>query len=120
MSQFIKNADGTVTDNKTGLQWSKPFDANVKFSQVDKTIAALGAGWRLPTVDELQTIIDRSRFSPAINTDVFSGFKNYTYWSSTPCAWNKKLMWGVGFDSGNVEYVSKTYLAKVVAVFDIK
>lgn len=119
MSRYINHSDGTVTDTKTSLRWSKPFEVSVSFSKTDKVVSSLGVGWRLPTIDELHSIVDRSRYSPAIDTDFFTVFSKSNYWSSTPCAWNKKLMWTVGFDSGCVEYVAKTYLAYVVAVYDL-
>ncbi len=39
--------------------------------------------WRMPTCDELETIQNRYRFNPAINTDFFSNTRSWYYWSST-------------------------------------
>jgi hypothetical protein len=39
--------------------------------------------WRLPTFKELDSIIDRSRYGPAINTSFFPDTQNATYRSST-------------------------------------
>jgi hypothetical protein len=44
--------------------------------------------WRLPTVEELFLICDRTKLSPAIDTDALPGTKSDWYWSSTRAAWD--------------------------------
>ncbi|MFL4599916.1 DUF1566 domain-containing protein, partial [Stenotrophomonas maltophilia] len=51
---------------------------------------------------ELQLLIDRSRYSPAINTDFFKDIQNDWYWSKTPAAWSSASAWYVYFSSGAV------------------
>ena len=43
-------------------------------------------GWRLPTIDELETLVDPSCDHPAINQEVFPGMdvQRLYYWSKTP------------------------------------
>ncbi|MFL4600193.1 DUF1566 domain-containing protein, partial [Stenotrophomonas maltophilia] len=53
---------------------------------------------------ELQLLIDRSRYSPAINTDFFKDIQNDWYWSKTPAAWSSASAWGVDFNLGYVSY----------------
>ncbi|TAA27638.1 DUF1566 domain-containing protein [Pseudoxanthomonas winnipegensis] len=60
--------------------------------------------WDLPTVDELQLLIDRSRCEPAIDTDFFQDIQNDWYWSSTPAAWSASSAWLVSFRYGGVSY----------------
>jgi hypothetical protein len=58
--------------------------------------------WRLPTVEELQTIVDYSVAypGPTINTTWFPNTSSEAYWSSTPYAGNVAMAWGIAFISG--------------------
>jgi len=49
--------------NNEELEWSNTLldGKRVKRFDAGAAVAAMGEGWRLPTVDELQTIVDRSR-----------------------------------------------------------
>ena len=68
-----------------------------------KALDLLGhTDWDLPTIEELQLLIDRSRYSPAINTDFFKDIQNDWYWSKTPAAWSSASAWFVGFYDGDV------------------
>ncbi|HIE5650308.1 TPA: DUF1566 domain-containing protein [Stenotrophomonas maltophilia] len=67
-----------------------------------KALDLLGhTDWDLPTIEEYQLLIDRSRYSPAINTDFFKDIQNDWYWSKTPAAWSSASAWGVNFNSGH-------------------
>ncbi|MDR7119721.1 DUF1566 domain-containing protein [Rheinheimera soli] len=105
MSRFTKSEDGkTVTDTLTGLVWSQNTVASdVTFEDAVKAVAELGEGWRLPTVDELQTIVDRTKYDPAIDTDAFPDTESDWYWTSTPWARRpESARWVVHFYNGNV------------------
>jgi len=65
--------------------------------------------WRLPTVDELNSIVDRSKFDPAINTDLFPDTQAYGYWSSTTLVGTPYSAWVVSFSYGNVYYYFKDH-----------
>ena len=95
---------GVVTDNNTGLMWMQSDDgvrriytaansycANLTLS--DKT------GWRLPSEIELTSIIDYSRFNPAINP-VFSSQSDF-YWTATGRAGGVQYNWIITFDDGS-------------------
>ena len=106
-SRFIDNGDGTVTDTRTGLMWSKATlsDDCVTHAQAEQTCAELDlAGhkdWRLPTVEELFLLADRARKQPAIDTDAFPDTQSDWYWSSTISAWSPDLAWYVSFHYGH-------------------
>ncbi len=64
--RFIDNGDGTVTDQKLGLMWSKTDNqGDINWIQADKwvqftfpdTLPAQYDNWRLPTLAELQSIL---------------------------------------------------------------
>ena len=106
-SRFVDNNDGTVTDNKLGLMWSKAtLTAKcVTHKKAEKVCAELDlAGhtdWRLPTVEELFCLADRSRKTPAIDTDAFPDTKSDCYWTSTISAWSSAFAWLVSFSYGD-------------------
>ncbi len=96
--------DGIAAIKETALKWSNTLCAGKNVTQADaeKACAALGEGWRLPTRPELESIIDLSHSSPAIDTTRFPDTKNDWYWTSTPCAWSSDRAWCVDFVSGFV------------------
>ena len=63
----------------------------------------LGAtDWDLPTIDELQLLVDRERYDPAIDTVFFRDIQSDWYWSKTPAAWSSASAWIVDFSFGDV------------------
>ncbi len=66
--------------------------------------------WRLPNKNELLSIVDRSKYSSAIN-GVFKNFNTASrinYWSSTSFASNPSNAWRVVFNFGYADYVDKS------------
>src|SRR2546427_1367377 len=57
--------------------------------------------WRLPNIRELMTIVDYSRFSPAIDP-AFTPTATVSYWSSTTAVSDPSQAFGVDFANGNV------------------
>jgi len=134
MSRFIKiGADGkalpgdatswvAVHDTTLHLLWSK--DDVCKQTDWD-TAAEACAGltlagandWRLPTVDELFALADRTRRSPAIDTAFFPGCANDWYWSSSAAAYAPESgAWVVYFNNGGAYWCYRDDHACVRAV----
>jgi len=64
--------------------------------------------WRLPTRQELESIMDLARYNPAIDTDFFPGTKTSAYWSSTTIAGYPNYgAWIVNFSHGYISYGNK-------------
>jgi len=123
------NGDGTITDNATGLIWEKLTDdssihdkdntytwANafaVKIADLNTANFAGHNDWRLPNVNELQTLANYGTFSPAIDPAFNNGADSFTqssvYWSSTTFASGTSNAWGVDFLNGFVIAGSKTF-----------
>lgn len=65
-----------VTDQGTRLVWQRrPSQQSYTLSEAQaycKNLDLVGGGWRLPSMKEIQTIVDETRQSPAIDQDVFS------------------------------------------------
>ena len=100
------------------LEWSQTLcDGNaVNYADAEKACAALGSGWRLPTRMELESILDLTRFNPAIDTTRFPDTKSAWYWTSTECAWASSCAWFVYFASGSAYYNGRRSRACVRAV----
>lgn len=69
VNEFINNADGTITDNSTGLMWGQDdneegidWEAALLYAESSETAGY--SDWRLPNVKELQSIVDYS-YSPS-------------------------------------------------------
>ncbi len=75
--------------------------------------------WRLPTVRELESIVDMSRYKPAIDRNYFANTherEGDRYWSSSPDANSSDSAWYVHFRNGEANYYSKsgTYRIRLV------
>ncbi len=65
--------------------------------------------WRLPSLNELLSIVHNGRTDPAIDQAYFPHTPQYGwYWSSSPYADNSGNAWYVNFDGGYVYYSSKS------------
>ncbi|MES1204372.1 MAG: DUF1566 domain-containing protein [Pseudomonadota bacterium] len=83
-------APGLVHDAYTRLTWQRAVDAVTPdwAGALDRCRAAAlpGTGWRLPSMKELQTIIDVNRSLPAIDPAAFPDMPFDQYWTSSPLA----------------------------------
>jgi alpha-tubulin suppressor-like RCC1 family protein len=114
-TDFLDNLDGTVTHFKTGLMWKRcaegqawsnatcsgtatPYDWN---TAVNLTSSSAGhADWRMPTSNELQTILEFQRASPSINTHLFPSTPSEYFWSGSEFLWQRSTAWGTDFGDG--------------------
>lgn len=92
----------SITAPPPQLEWSKTLcnGESVDYEDAEAACKALGAGWRLPTRMELESILDLTRHDPAADTDRFPDTKSAWYWTSTPCAWSSSAAWIVNFGHG--------------------
>ena len=123
--RFTDNGDGTVTDNLTGLIWLK--NANC-FGPVGPWASALlvantlnsgecglsdgssEGDWRLPNVRELFSLMDFSRYDPALPSGhPFDGAWSWDYRSSTTVTHHTDLAWYIYAHDGRVIRCPKTY-----------
>lgn len=113
----VRIAD-VVTDNVTGLQWQDDSDAKDKelnWEDAKSYCSAKGDGWRLPTVSELEGIVDYGKYSPVISS-TFENVSSYDYWSSSTDKSNDNYAWIVYFYFGDVYNVNKDYSDSVRCV----
>jgi hypothetical protein len=127
--RFIDNGDGTVTDNLTGLMWTK--DANLSGDKMAwqnaldyvKTQNVGGhTDWRVPNITELRSLIDYSQYSPALpqSNPFINVISNY-YWSSTTRAYPPSYALIVDMDDGLVgNSMSNDYKSSVNYVWPVR
>jgi len=116
---FVIHSDGTVTDTRTGLMWmrcalGKTWNGatctgngkeNFTWDQA-MTLRHDFAGhddWRLPSIDELKSIVDKTRTPPAIDTIAFPNASDSIFWSSSRNATHPNyavVAWSMGFGYG--------------------
>ncbi|NRB38581.1 MAG: DUF1566 domain-containing protein [Pseudomonadales bacterium] len=68
--------------------------------------------WRLPSKNELLSLINYSRFSPAIDVDYFANTEAGDFWSMSPSAGESEKAWAVDFTYGYVEEPSSKASAR--------
>jgi hypothetical protein len=100
-------ASDVVLDTTTNLLWQDSAingDASVTFKEASNYCKFLKIkeyqNFRLPTLSELQTIVDYKHSDPAI----LKGFKNISstsYWTTTPYADADDEVWTINFEKGS-------------------
>ena len=122
--RFTVDGD-TVHDARTGLIWSRATLSggrrNWQHAQNAAAACTLGgfSDWRLPTVQELLSIVDYERTEPAIDP-VFE-CKDGWYWTGTPYAGSPSdYAWFVNFRGGNSGWLNQEYEGFVRAVREWK
>jgi hypothetical protein len=116
-------SNGSVYDNKTKLTWQQAIPSTKYCWDCAKNYCASlgGSAWHLPTMKELQTILDYSHANPAVDPTAFPSTPSDYFWSSTPSAqyastttpkaWAVEFTRGVArdfpsaLDAGNEAYV---------------
>lgn len=100
---------GYVTDNATGLSWEmpapvEPLDYAASVARCDDLLAGGLGIWRLPTIKELQTLVDVTASAPAMDTSVFTDVSAEIdmFWSTSHYVYFKdmELNWLLQVDTG--------------------
>jgi len=127
---YTDNGDGTITDTRTGLMWEKLSDdgsihdkdtAATWTNAFSTKVAMLNAGsfagftdWRVPNVNELQSLVNYGASYPAINAAfnancaptcsvlTCSCTQPNAYWSSSTYQEIPSIAWVVYFQDGYV------------------
>jgi len=109
LSNFASNA---VLDRETGLVWerSPATTTNTWYNSLDACAnLALGGrkGWRLPSVQELASLVDPSVTNPALPSGhPFLNVQSAIYWAGAIRV--AAAPWVVNFSTGAVTFVSGT------------
>jgi hypothetical protein len=115
-------SNGTVADNKTGLVWQQVGSAST-YTWPDagtyctsNTAGLPGTGWRLPSLNELQSIVDDSRQGPCLDPTAFAGEPADLFWTSSPVVGAAGSAWLVAFGNGATGSTAATTAHRVRCV----
>jgi len=110
--------DDVVLDATTNLIWQRAvagdpynWDDAKDYCQTLGTIPGYPSGWRLPTREELLSIVDGSRQDPSIDPEKFPGTPSDCFWSSSP--FDASRAWCVDFSGGvalNVDVAAVSFV----------
>jgi hypothetical protein len=113
LARFERNGE-VVTDTKLGLMWqddSRAKSVEKSWSGAKSYCLNLSlegySDWRLPTYDELLSIVDYNRYKPAIIPS-FQNVASEDYWSFSSYISDSKYAWSVGFKGGYTDYGYKS------------
>lgn len=117
VQRFADHNNGTITDLATGLMWKKCLEGQQgvgcygkpelyswELAQQHASMVRSGrfsgySDWRLPTVNELKTLVEQQCTEPAINLQVFPRMLPAGLWTATASTPNA---WSVDFSKGRV------------------
>jgi len=125
-SPFIDGGDGTVEDLRSGHVWQQtvpysyaPYCTGRYYPILSpdgdacswqdaqrycSELALAGGGWRLPSKEELQSIVDDERDEPAIDLTAFPDAQPDVFWSSSSVDGSPELAWYVFFSHGSANF----------------
>ncbi len=121
--RLTDNGNGTVTDNLTGLIWLRNANAfgirnwataltdcaNLNSGEGALADGSVAGDWRLPNIQELQSLIDYDRHSPALPSGhPFTGVDLGGYWTGTTATNVTDSAWRVVLNTGLTGTGSKT------------
>ncbi|HEY2407177.1 MAG TPA: DUF1566 domain-containing protein [Polyangiaceae bacterium] len=118
-------ASGEVTDNYTGLIWQQVDSAAGAGAAVIpwasaagycSSLALNGHSWRVPSINELSTLVDEAHVGPGINKTIFpntkyGSYSNNWYWANAEYSGSTNG-WAINFDDGFTGYNSGTATGK--------
>ncbi|AGA92297.1 Protein of unknown function (DUF1566) [Thioflavicoccus mobilis 8321] len=126
--RFVDLGDGTLLDKARGLEWKRcsegqewVADAGTcrgwaavynwpeALAYAEEVRFAGHQDWRVPTREELHSIVVPGCTAPAIDLGQFPATPAFAYWSATPFEYFDRLAWAVYFKSGETGYSPRDY-----------
>lgn len=137
ISEFVDQAEGTITHRVTGLMWKRcaegqtwtgktcnglasGFDwakALVHVRDVNRAAGYAGfTDWRLPNIKELRSIVDERCVEPAINSSAFPASPGHLVWSASNNPTGNLWAWAVDFSDGGsmISYTREGFRVRLV------
>jgi len=114
-AQFLGDTTNEIVfDTYTNLTWEDGNNTTINtYNWIDavdycKNLDfANSTNWRVPNINELETIIDDKRANPAVQFP-FINTANNIYWSSTTYESSTDSAWSIDFSTGGSTYSNKT------------
>jgi hypothetical protein len=120
----FENSEKAVFDLKNGTMWQDDeevvYKEDITMAKVycDTLILNGYTDWYLPSIKQLQSIIDITNTNGYIKKE-FRYNKAQKYWSGTPYVGDQDLYWFVDFENGKSNFIDKNTLNTVRCVRDI-
>jgi|GEM_PF-927128 len=129
--RYLAYNDGTVWDKQTGLMWMRCELGQTWNTQTgccegeaatmywETACEQKGDGfadyedWRIPTIEELKTLVDKSQHGAKIHPQAFPDCSSWGFWSSSPYAYGSSNAWGMYFFSGDGSYSNRKHYLHV-------
>ena len=124
LSAGVNTAGNIVSDKQHAIYWQDSPAPRKSTKDWDDAVAYCDAltlkgreNWRLPSFEELLSIVDYTRHDPAINP-VFDHVSEGTYWTAKDFSATKARAWTIDFRTGKTYYSYKTTNHAVRCVSD--
>lgn len=98
---------GTAGLADGGVCSGSPCDTQGLVDALNAELRCGASGWRLPTREELLSLVHAGRRDPALSTEFFP-LGSGIYWSGTPMAADSDQAWVLDFSDGRIEVALKT------------
>lgn len=109
-------SNGTVYDSQTKLTWQQQFPPErYGWDAAQSYCSGLeldGGGWRVPSINEVQTLVDDT-VNPSIDLTAFPATPSEYFWSSSAVIDDASRAWTAFFTNGSTYSFAKTALKNV-------
>ncbi len=118
--RYTLPSERVVYDTQTGLTWQRAIaPEKLNWSDAKSYCNALrlaGGGWRLPSKDELFSLVQVKSLGRTIDTVAFPDTPPDWFWTSSPLAGYSSYAWNVYFGDGYVDYLDVSVTNRVRCV----
>ena len=108
----VKTEDGGIHDKNITYRWggiTRQGNYGTQFyNDWDRLVIGSNSNnfcgnndWRMPTTQELMSIVNNSRYNPALDVDYSPNSNSGTYWSASPYPSDTGIAFIVNFNNGN-------------------
>jgi formylglycine-generating enzyme required for sulfatase activity len=110
-NNFVDNGDDTLTDRVTGLMWQKEgssegmtwAEAKEYVNKLNSDLFAGYSDWRLPTIEELASLMKSSKAEGDLYIDPIFSKKQMFCWSAD--TFGPEMAWYASFKTGMIRHV---------------